>query len=65
MADIVQTHLMDLQFDGMYRSWSLLKTRLVIDELSLPLVESNFAHFVALEVCYTFLTNLQVIFLLF
>ncbi|CAG8651299.1 10468_t:CDS:2, partial [Paraglomus brasilianum] len=48
-ADIVQTHLMDLQFDGMYRSWSLLKTRLVIDELSLPLVESNFAHFVALE----------------
>ncbi|CAG8652086.1 12043_t:CDS:2, partial [Funneliformis caledonium] len=48
-GDIVQTYIMDLQYDGIYRSWAYLKSKLVIDELSLPLVESNFAHFVALE----------------
>ncbi|CAG8514233.1 17434_t:CDS:10 [Cetraspora pellucida] len=48
-GDIVQTYFMDLQFDGLYRSWPFLTTKLAIDEPSLPLVESNFAHFVALE----------------
>ncbi|CAG8737722.1 8032_t:CDS:2, partial [Racocetra persica] len=48
-GDIVQTYFMDLQFDGLYRSWPFLTTKLAIDEPSLPLIESNFAHFVALE----------------
>ncbi|CAG8697750.1 5916_t:CDS:2, partial [Acaulospora morrowiae] len=48
-GDIVQTYFMDLQFDGLYRSWPFLTTKLAIDEPSLPLVESNLAHFVALE----------------
>ncbi|KAG9300457.1 hypothetical protein G9A89_010082 [Geosiphon pyriformis] len=50
-GDIVQTYFMDLQFDGLYRSWPFLTTKLVIDEPSLPLIESNIAHFVALERC--------------
>ncbi|CAG8785794.1 17919_t:CDS:2, partial [Gigaspora margarita] len=49
-GDIVQTYFMDLQFDGLYRSWPFLTTKLAIDEPSLPLIESNLAHFVALEV---------------
>ncbi|CAG8679927.1 7290_t:CDS:2, partial [Racocetra fulgida] len=48
-GDIVQTYFMDLEFDGLYRSWPFLTTKLAIDEPSLPLIESNFAHFVALE----------------
>ncbi|CAG8502674.1 20605_t:CDS:2 [Cetraspora pellucida] len=48
-GDIVQSYFMDLQFDGLYRSWPFLTTKLAIDEPSLPLIESNFAHFVALE----------------
>jgi hypothetical protein len=41
---------MDLKHDGLYRSWAFLTTRLVIDKTTLPLLESNFYHFIALEV---------------
>ncbi|CAG8840883.1 6165_t:CDS:2, partial [Gigaspora margarita] len=40
-SDIVQMYFMDLQFDGLYRSWPFLTTKLAINESSLPLIESN------------------------
>ncbi len=51
-GDIIQTYIMDLQYDGIYRSWAFLKSKLIIDEPSLSLIESNFAHFVVLKVLY-------------
>ncbi|RUP44408.1 hypothetical protein BC936DRAFT_149496 [Jimgerdemannia flammicorona] len=48
-GDIVQTYVMDLKHDGMYRSWPFLTSKLVIDQPSMPLIESSFSHFVALE----------------
>ncbi|CAG8751684.1 15321_t:CDS:2, partial [Funneliformis caledonium] len=56
-GDIIQTYIMDLQYDGIYRLWAFLKSKLVIDEPSLSLIESNFAHFVALEGCVTKLSK--------
>ncbi|PKY45384.1 hypothetical protein RhiirA4_166879 [Rhizophagus irregularis] len=35
-GDILQSYVMDLRFDGLYRSWPFLPSRLVIDEPSLP-----------------------------
>ncbi|RUP45997.1 LOW QUALITY PROTEIN: hypothetical protein BC936DRAFT_147474 [Jimgerdemannia flammicorona] len=49
-GDLVEPYIMDLEYDGLYRSWSFLTTRLVIDKTTIPLPESNFRHFVALEV---------------
>ncbi|CAG8516941.1 10924_t:CDS:10, partial [Funneliformis caledonium] len=48
MADEVESFFMELR-SGLYCSWSFLRTRLSIDKASMPLIESNFCHFVALE----------------
>ncbi|RUP47255.1 hypothetical protein BC936DRAFT_145937 [Jimgerdemannia flammicorona] len=48
-GDVVQTYVMDLKHDGMYRSWPFLTSKLVIDQPSMPLIESSFSHFVSLE----------------
>ncbi|CAG8616941.1 2447_t:CDS:2 [Ambispora gerdemannii] len=49
MGDQMESFIMDLKFDGLYRSWSFLTTKLVIDRASLPLAESAISHVVALE----------------
>ncbi len=42
---------MDLKYDGLYRSWPFLTTRLVTDKATIPLAEFAISHLVALEVC--------------
>ncbi|CAG8521200.1 14871_t:CDS:2 [Acaulospora colombiana] len=37
------------QYDGLYRSWPFLTTKLVIDKATIPLAEFAISHFVALE----------------
>ncbi|CAG8768741.1 9675_t:CDS:2 [Dentiscutata erythropus] len=48
MGDVVESFFMDFRF-GLYCSWPFHRTRLAIDKASMPLIESNFCHFVALE----------------
>ncbi|CAJ0745780.1 16547_t:CDS:2, partial [Entrophospora sp. SA101] len=47
-GDIVRSFFMDLKY-GFYCSWSFHTTKLAVDKASMPLVESTFSHFVALE----------------
>jgi len=54
LGDVVESFFMDLRFDGLYRTWPFLCTRLAIDKMSLSLVESTFCHFIALEACIFF-----------
>lgn len=42
---------MDLEFDGIYRSWIFSKHRLVTDKSVIPLAEAAIHNFGALEVC--------------
>ncbi|CAG8747539.1 18528_t:CDS:10 [Dentiscutata erythropus] len=48
-GDLVESHIMDLKYDGLYRSWPFLTTRLVKDKTTIPLMESNIRHMKALE----------------
>ncbi|CAG8758034.1 33891_t:CDS:2, partial [Racocetra persica] len=48
-GDLVSSFIMDLRFDGLYRSWSFRTTRLVIDYTTIPLAEYSLSHFAALE----------------
>ncbi|RUS24079.1 hypothetical protein BC938DRAFT_474156, partial [Jimgerdemannia flammicorona] len=48
-GDLIESYIMDLKYDGLYRSWAFLTTRLVTDRTTIPLLESNIRHFVALE----------------
>lgn len=50
LGDLVESYIMDLKYDGIYRSWAFLTTRLVTDKTTIPLLESNLRHFMALEV---------------
>jgi len=52
LGDVLETFFMDLKFSGLYRSWQFHTTRLATDKPSMPLTESTFCHFVALEVCF-------------
>jgi hypothetical protein len=40
----------DLQYDGLYRSWPFLTTKLVIDKTTIPLAEFSISQLIALEV---------------
>ncbi|CAG8800270.1 21929_t:CDS:10, partial [Cetraspora pellucida] len=48
-GDVIESFIMDLSFDGIYSSWPFCKSRLVIDKASMPVIESTFCHFIALE----------------
>ncbi|CAB4391664.1 unnamed protein product [Rhizophagus irregularis] len=48
-GDLVESYVMDLKYDGLYRSWPFLTSRLVKDKATIPLLESNIRHFMALE----------------
>ncbi|CAG8639184.1 15109_t:CDS:2, partial [Acaulospora morrowiae] len=48
-GNVVQTYIMDLKHDAMYGSLPHMTSRLVIDQPSMPLIESSFMHFVDLE----------------
>ncbi|RIA97624.1 hypothetical protein C1645_871261 [Glomus cerebriforme] len=47
----IESYIMDLKCDGLYRSWSFLTTKLVIDKASIPLAEYAIGHVIALEIC--------------
>ncbi|CAG8638325.1 1383_t:CDS:2, partial [Cetraspora pellucida] len=48
MGDEVESFFMNFKY-GLYCSWPFHRTRLATDKASMPLIESNFCHFVALE----------------
>ena len=50
LGKTVESLIMDLEYEGIYRSWPFLKSDLVIDRQTFPLLTSTFSHFVALEV---------------
>jgi len=50
----MESYIVDLKYDGLYRSWSFLTTKLVIDKSSIPLAEYAIGHVIALEVCGIF-----------
>ncbi|CAG8726368.1 8544_t:CDS:2, partial [Cetraspora pellucida] len=49
MGDLMESFLMDLKYDGLYRSWSFFTTKLVIDQTTIPLAEASITHMIALE----------------
>lgn len=43
LEDLVESSfIMDLKYDGLYRSWAFLTSRLVKDKTIIPLLESNY-----------------------
>ncbi|RUP47589.1 hypothetical protein BC936DRAFT_145560 [Jimgerdemannia flammicorona] len=50
MGALMESFFMDLKYDGLYRSWPFLTTRLVIDKTTIPLAEFAISHLMALEV---------------
>ena len=50
LGSTVESFTMDLEFEGIYRSWPLLKTNIVTDRPSFPMFVSTFTHFITLEV---------------
>jgi hypothetical protein len=59
-GDLVESHIMDLRYDGLYRSWPFLTTRLTKDKTTIPLMESNIRHIKALEVHIYYIFHFQV-----
>ncbi|RUS20972.1 hypothetical protein BC937DRAFT_93944 [Endogone sp. FLAS-F59071] len=49
MGALMESFFMDLKYDGLYRSWPFLTTRLVIDKPAIPLAEFAISHLMALE----------------
>ncbi|CAG8766596.1 1158_t:CDS:2, partial [Acaulospora morrowiae] len=49
MGDSMESFVMDLKYDGLYRSWSFLTTKLVVDKATIPLAGFAISHFMALE----------------
>jgi len=48
-GDVTESFLMELNYDGIYCSWSFCKSKPIIDKASMPLIVSTFCHFVELE----------------
>ncbi|CAH1756506.1 256_t:CDS:2 [Entrophospora sp. SA101] len=49
LADTVESFFIDLKYNGIYRSWSIHKTKLATDRASAPLMVSTFSHFAVIE----------------
>ncbi|CAG8792303.1 3924_t:CDS:2, partial [Dentiscutata erythropus] len=49
MGEWMESFFMDLRYDGLYRSWMFLRTKLVVEKASTPLAESAISHVIALE----------------
>ncbi|CAJ0754356.1 24472_t:CDS:2, partial [Entrophospora sp. SA101] len=45
----LDSYVIDLRYDGLYRSWEFAKTKLVVEKSSMPSIESSIIHFLALE----------------
>ncbi|CAJ0827945.1 17073_t:CDS:2 [Entrophospora sp. SA101] len=49
MGDSAESLLIDLKYDGIYRSFELFKSKLVIEKVSFPLLVPTISHFLLLE----------------
>ncbi|CAB4424568.1 unnamed protein product [Rhizophagus irregularis] len=49
MEDTIESFVIDLAYDGVYRSWSCFKNKLTTDKGSFPLIVLIFSHFVMIE----------------
>ncbi|RIA94757.1 hypothetical protein C1645_873219 [Glomus cerebriforme] len=49
MGNTVESFIMDLKFEGIYRSWPFLKTNLITDRQTLSLLAQTLSHFIVLE----------------
>ncbi|CAG8674515.1 10004_t:CDS:2, partial [Paraglomus brasilianum] len=49
MGDSMESYSMDLEYDGLYRSWPFLTTRLVVDKTMIPLAGVAIHHLISLE----------------
>ncbi|GBC15880.2 hypothetical protein GLOIN_2v1140040 [Rhizophagus irregularis DAOM 181602=DAOM 197198] len=49
MGEWMESFFMDLQYDGLYRSWPFLTTKLAVEKASIPLIEFAINHVIALE----------------
>ena len=54
IGDTIESFVIDLAYDGIYRSWPCFKNKLTTDKGSLPLIVLTFSHFVMIEVSRTF-----------
>jgi hypothetical protein len=50
IGDAIESFVIDLAYDGVYRSWPCFKNKLTTDKGSFPLIVLTFSHFVMLEV---------------
>ncbi|CAG8708054.1 10999_t:CDS:10, partial [Funneliformis caledonium] len=49
MGDTIESFVIDLAYDGVYRSWPVIKNKLTTDKGSFPLIVLTFSHFVMIE----------------
>ena len=58
---MIESFLMELNYDGIYCSWSFCKSKLIIDKASMPLIVSTFCHFAfcKIESIHFFYVNLH------
>ena len=49
-GDTIESYVIDLAYDGVYRSWPCLRNKLATDKGSIPLIVLTFSHFVMMEV---------------
>uniref|UniRef100_A0A1D1XFA2 Uncharacterized protein n=1 Tax=Anthurium amnicola TaxID=1678845 RepID=A0A1D1XFA2_9ARAE len=49
MGDTIESYVIDLAYDGVYRSWLCFKNKLATDKGSFPLIVLTFSHFVMIE----------------
>ena len=55
IGDTIESFVIDLAYDGVYRSWPCLKNKLTTNKGSFPLIVLTFSHFVMVEVNRMFL----------
>ncbi|CAI2185074.1 9582_t:CDS:2 [Funneliformis geosporum] len=48
-GDLMESYTMDLKYDGLYRSWPFLTTRLIVDKTMIALAGVAIHHLVSLE----------------
>ncbi|CAG8737662.1 1845_t:CDS:10, partial [Funneliformis caledonium] len=49
LGNLMESYFMDLKYDGIYRSWHFLTTRLVVDKTTIPQCDFAISHMIALE----------------
>jgi len=61
IGDIIESFVVDLAYDSIYRSWPCFKNKLITDKGSFPLIVLTFFHFVMIEVNRMFYFDLALL----